>query len=246
MGSEARHARLRGAQPTRLETFVDAAFAFALTMLVISVEHVPETFSELLEALKRVPSFAASFAIVVMFWHGHYRWSRRYGIEDTRSVLLSLLLVFLVLVFLYPLRMMMSGAFHSITGGALPTEVRIEQLSDIRAFFFLYGFAFASMCAVVALLFDHARRSAPSLEPPLSAYEHWGAVVEVQAWTILCAMGAASAALALALPPKWLPASVWLYASLAVVMPVLGQWWRRREAQILAQAQREAAPATVD
>ena len=244
MGAEAAVTRLRGAQPTRLETFVDAAFAFALTMLVISVEQVPETFRELLEALKRVPSFAASFAIIVMFWHGHYRWSRRYGIEDTRSVLLSLLLVFLVLVFLYPLRMMMSGAFHSISGGALPTEVRIETLGDIRAFFFLYGFAFASMCAVVALLFDHARRSAQTIEPPLNAYERWGATVEVQAWAVLAAMGTVSAALALALPPRWLSASVWLYASLAIVMPLLGRWWRRKNAQILAQMREpERTPA---
>ena len=223
---------LRGVQPTRLETFVDAAFAFALTMLVISVETVPQTFDELAEALKRVPGFAASFAIVVMFWHGHYRWSRRYGIEDTRSVLLSLLLVFLVLVFLYPLRMMMSGAFHALSGGWLPSEVRIETLGDVRAFFFLYGLAFSSMCGVIGLLFAQARRAA--VEPPLNAYERWGATAEVQAWTVLATVGAVSAALALALPPAWLPASVWLYASLSVVMPLLGRYWRRRDGELVA------------
>ena len=37
-----------------------------------------------------------------MFWHGHYRWSRRFGLEDGTSVILSLLLVFLVLVFCTP------------------------------------------------------------------------------------------------------------------------------------------------
>jgi uncharacterized membrane protein len=42
----------RGRQTTRLETFVDAAFAFALTMLVISVDAIPQSFDELLQALK--------------------------------------------------------------------------------------------------------------------------------------------------------------------------------------------------
>lgn len=88
---------------------------------MISVDSIPQPFEELLEALKRVPAFAASFAIIVMFWHGHYRWSRRYGIEDTVSVVLGLTLVFLTLVFLYPLRLMMSGAFNSLTGGWLPS-----------------------------------------------------------------------------------------------------------------------------
>jgi uncharacterized membrane protein len=222
----------RGQQPTRLETFVDAAFAFALTMLVISVDQVPETFGQLLEALKRVPGFAASFAILLMFWHGHYRWSRRYGIEDTYSVLFSLLLVFLVLVFLYPLRMMMSGALHAVSGGWLPTEVRIERLSDVRAFFFLYGFAFALMSGVLTALY-HRARTAP-LSPPLNAYERAGANAEVQAWAVICGFGALSATLSLLLPRSLLPFAVWLYACMAVVMPLLGRRWRRQGEAALA------------
>lgn len=222
----------RGQQPTRLETFVDAAFAFALTMLVISVDHVPETFDQLREALKRVPGFAASFAILLMFWHGHYRWSRRYGIEDTYSVILSLLLVFLVLVFLYPLRMMMSGALHAISGGWLPTEVRIERLSDVRAFFFLYGCAFALMSGVLAALFQHARTT--RLSPPLNAYERKGTDAEVEAWSVIGGFGAVSATLSLALPRDLLPLAVWLYAGMAVVMPLLGRRWRRQGDAALA------------
>ena len=122
----------RQRQTTRLETFVDAAFAFALTMLVVSVDSVPQSFDELVEAIKRVPAFAASFLITVMFWLGHYRWSRRYGIEDTGSVVLSLALVFLVLVFLYPLRLMMSGALQSMSGGFLPGEIEITRIAQLQ------------------------------------------------------------------------------------------------------------------
>lgn len=230
----------RGQQPTRLETFVDAAFAFALTMLVISVDQVPETFDQLLEALKRVPGFAASFAILLMFWHGHYRWSRRYGIEDTYSVLLSLLLVFLVLVSLYPLRMMMSGALHAISGGWLPTEVRIEDISDIRAFFVLYGVAYALMAGILGALFLRAR--AVRLEPPLSPYERAGVDAEVEAWLVSAAFGTASALLAIVLPPRLLPIAVWLYAAMAIVMPLLGRRWHRRSERALSSS--AAPPAT--
>ena len=56
-----RNFRLRGVNMTRMETFADAAFAFAVTMLVISVEAVPQNYEEFAAALKSIPAFFASF-----------------------------------------------------------------------------------------------------------------------------------------------------------------------------------------
>ncbi len=221
----------RGRQTTRLETFVDAAFAFALTMLVVSVDSVPQSFDELVDAIKRVPAFAASFLITVMFWLGHYRWSRRYGIEDTGSVVLSLMLVFLVLVFLYPLRLMMSGALQSMSGGFLPGEIEITRIVHLQFLFVLYGVAFMLMSGVLLLLYARVRRM--RLEPALSAEDRAVAGVEVQAWGILAAMGATSALLALVLPPKQIGFAVWIYASLAIVMPVMSGRWKRRVERVV-------------
>jgi len=77
--------RLRGTQMTRLETFLDAAFAFATTMLVISAGEIPKNYPELILALKEIPSFLASFLIIMLFWIGHRTWSRRYGLEDMNT-----------------------------------------------------------------------------------------------------------------------------------------------------------------
>jgi uncharacterized membrane protein len=194
-------------------------------MLVISVDSIPQSFGELREALKGVPAFAASFAIVVMFWHGHYRWSRRFGLEDGTSVVLSLLLVFLVLVFLYPLRLMMSGALNAMSGGWLPSELKITQLSDVRTFFVLYGLAFALMSGVLLALNAHVLRL--QLAPPLGGVDRITARIEIEAWAILASMGAISAALAVLLPPRLVGLSVWLYVGLAVIMPLMGIRWRR-------------------
>jgi hypothetical protein len=161
-----------------------------------------------------------------MFWLGHYRWSRRYGIEDTGSVVLSLALVFLVLVFLYPLRVMMSGALQSMSGGFLPGEIEITRIVHLQFLFVLYGFAFTLMSGVLLALYARVRRLA--LEPPLSAEDRAVAGIEVQAWGILAAMGATSALLALVLPPRLIGYAVWIYASLAVIMPVMSRVWQRR------------------
>lgn len=230
----------RGRQTTRLETFVDAAFAFALTMLVISVDSIPRSFDELLQALKGVPAFAASFAIMIMFWLGHYRWSRRYGIEDTGSVVLSLALVFLMLVFLYPLRLMASGAFYSVSGGWLPGEIEITRISQLRFMFLLYGVGFMLMSIVLLALYARVQRVA--LDPPLSAEDRAVAAVEVQAWGILASMGALSALLTLLLPPRQIGFAVWIYASLAVIMPLMGRRWQREIERVTAAAARSERP----
>ena len=89
--------RQRGMEMTRLETFTDAAFAFAVTLLVVGGgDSIPMNFDEMVNALKQVPAFAASFANIMWFWHAHHVWSRRFGLEDTKSIVLSLVLVFVV------------------------------------------------------------------------------------------------------------------------------------------------------
>ena len=59
--------RLRGIQMTRLETFTDAAFAFAVSMLVIAAQQIPDNMASLLAAfgtcqpLSRASRCSASF-----------------------------------------------------------------------------------------------------------------------------------------------------------------------------------------
>ena len=47
--------RLRGIAMTRLETFIDAAFAFAMTMLVIASQQISDDIGTLLAALRMCP-----------------------------------------------------------------------------------------------------------------------------------------------------------------------------------------------
>jgi uncharacterized membrane protein len=67
--------RWRGGEITRLEAFTDAVFAFAVTLLVVSLE-VPRTFDELLLAIKGFVGFALCFTILVQVWYYHYKFSR--------------------------------------------------------------------------------------------------------------------------------------------------------------------------
>ncbi|MEO8010891.1 MAG: TMEM175 family protein [Dokdonella sp.] len=159
--------RLRDQAPNRIEAFVDAAFAFAVTLLVISVDAIPESRTQLVDALKGIPAFAVCFMMVAWFWYGHASHTRRYGLDDLPSILLSLVLVFLVLVFVYPLKAMYASFFEFVSGGWLGSAFTIESASDVRFVFIVFGVALGSMGAILALLTERAwqRRDALGLDP---------------------------------------------------------------------------------
>jgi len=60
--------------------------------------------------------FALCFAQLVMIWRTHYRFSRRYGLEDDYTVFLNMVLLFLVLFYVYPLKFVFTTLFSEITG----------------------------------------------------------------------------------------------------------------------------------
>ncbi|MGB5210679.1 MAG: TMEM175 family protein [Gammaproteobacteria bacterium] len=224
-----RNFRLRGAEMSRLETFVDAAFAFALTMLVISFDELPTNYEQLSDALRGIPAFAASFAILVMFWVAHRTWSQRYGLDDSLSTIISLTLVFVIMVYVYPLRSMMATAMSGITNGWAPTDFRLETVSEARKLISVYGigFAIANLCIVLLNL----RALSLAEELALNARERFATRVEITAWSIVGSFGLMSTILVWLLPDDKLAPAAWLYALLAVVMPAFSAVSRRRAAR---------------
>ena len=55
------------AESHRLDAFVDAAFAFAVSLLIIAGGEPLRSFDDLLHALMRIPAFLAGFALIVLF-----------------------------------------------------------------------------------------------------------------------------------------------------------------------------------
>ena len=190
--------RERGAAVTRLEAFVDAAFAFAVTLLVISLDSIPDSIDGLYEALKGAPAFLASFAQLAMFWRAHVVWTRRYGLDDGMTLVLSLLLVFLALVYVYPLKVLFGVFFGWVSRGWLPANFAIESVADLREMFMIYAGAFASLGLVIAAFYRHAWRRRAALG--LSLREQVSTREEILAWLFCVLVAMFSALLALTLP----------------------------------------------
>lgn len=228
--------RLRGSSVTRVETFVDAAFAFAVTLLVVSFGAMPETFAELYEALRRFPAFIAGFAILALFWHAHYRFCRRLGLENTGVVVLSLALVATALFYVYPLRMVMSAAMHFMTAGWAPSEFRVESFAEFRLIFVIYGVGFATLAMLVVILNRHGLRKASELG--LDAAERLILRSEVVVHAVYIGCAVLSMVLALLLPEGqgwWLALPGLAYGLMAVILPAYGYRVGRRVDACLAE-----------
>ena len=211
----------RGRDTTRLEAFVDAAFAFALTLLVISFDAVPQSFDELKSALRAVPAFLFAFCILAMFWIAHRNWSMRFGLDTTFATLVSLALIFVLLVYVYPLRAMATAAMSAITNGWLPSEFYVDSISEVRGLFAIYGFGFFVATLCIVSLNGHALRRAESLE--LTPEEKLLTRHEIFAWSIVGGTGLVSLIFALTLPDRLVGLAGWSYMGLAIVMPVFGR-----------------------
>lgn len=233
--------RLRGLQASRLETFVDAAFAFAVTLLVVSFDAMPASVPELHDALRRAPAFLAGFAILAMFWVTHHRFSRRTGLLDARVTLLGLALIAVALLYVYPLRLITGIALHFVTAGWVPLPMSVDAgAGGFRSLYVIYGLGFGAMCSILWLLNRHALARADALA--LDAVER--CVLEQEAGAMAWLLIPTVASIVLALAP--LPAgTVWqgmpgiVYCSLAVLMP----WYAVRSERALARARAaESAP----
>lgn len=216
-----------GIEAGRLDMFVDGAFAFTLTLLAIGGETIPDTPPKLLHLLGAVPASAACFVQIASFWHGHVKW-RHACVTSTRTgLLLSLALVFLALVFVYPLHMVYASLFHAISGGALSPEFEIKSGAELGLLFAIYGLAYTCMAGTLALLFRHAARLETD---PGHALE---ARVAALTWTIGAAVGLLSAVVAMAIPDS-APSILWAVPgciySLLFVMGTATRRYRLRHA----------------
>jgi uncharacterized membrane protein len=142
----------RAGEITRLEAFCDVVFGFAITLLVVSLE-VPRSFEELLNVMRGFLPFAACFAQFVLIWVTHYRFSRRYGLEDGYTVFLNVLLLFIVLFYVYPLKFLFTHLLGGLVGMESIASVPVHDTSVLMR---VYGLGFAAVFALFALMYLHA------------------------------------------------------------------------------------------
>ncbi len=218
---------IRGENMTRLETFVDAAFAFVITMLVISIETIPKTPNELFHLSKDIPAFLVSGIQIGFIWYRHSLWSRRFGLQDAFTTFLSLCLVMLVLIFLYPLKMVFIGMFAWLTDGYLLTRDYNSSLEELANLFVYFAAGFISLAVIFYFFYWNTLRNSEQLS--LTEYECYYCKTESIYWIILAMVAFSSGILAKTSSGTTIVAAGFLYMILFIIFPVLRHIRKRKE-----------------
>src|SRR5436309_8737536 len=149
--------RWRGAEISRIEGLSDAVFAFAVTLLVVSLE-VPKTFGELMETMRGFGAFAISFTLLFMVWFNQYKFFRRYGLQDNLTVCLNAILLFVVLFYVYPLKFLFTFLVSLFTGGGgrihLPGGVEafmVDSVDQVSVLMIIFGAGYIAVFGVFVL-----------------------------------------------------------------------------------------------
>lgn len=143
----------------RLEAISDGIFAFAATLVVVSLD-VPDSYAELRASFTDVGSFAISFIALVLLWVTHYNFFRRTEIIDGWVITYNFGMLFVMLCYIFPLKFLAKLSF----GGAT-----IDSSMEMAELFQLYGLGFTLIFLFVALLYRHAAK----YEPTKAAFLHY-------------------------------------------------------------------------
>ena len=211
--------RLRGLAMTRMETFADAAFAFAVTLLVISVDDVPRSFDEMLTALKSTPVFLFASAQIFVFWLAHRNWSRVYGLDDGKAVALTLLLVLSLLVMVFPLRIVYGLGASAITNGWIPKPFELNDSvweDQLRVIFVMLGVSWACLAGVVVAMFAYVLTQREDLD--LNEAELTNAKTFIWVFSIVSLSGISSMVIASFTSGEWVALAGYQYAFLFILL----------------------------
>jgi uncharacterized membrane protein len=216
---------------TRLEAFSDAVFAFALTLLVVSLE-VPHSYHELMTLVRGFLPFACSFALLVWIWYEHSAFFTRYALHDAGTAVINAGLLFVVLFYVYPLKYVTNAMFHQL----LP-EMRLEppaNATEVARLFMVYGAGYIAVFVILASLYYRAwRRRAELGLTPLEAFDARG---EMGEHLVSASVGVISVAWAAFGPGRLAAFAGFLYFLMMPFQMAYGMWNGRRRRAFNADA----------
>jgi uncharacterized membrane protein len=224
--------RWRGQEVSRIEAFSDAVFGFAVTLVVVSLQ-VPTTFEELQTTLLR--GFFC-FAMLVWVWYGHYRFFRRYGLQDAYTILLNAVLLFVILFYIYPLKFLFTLFANAVF---LRQAIQNQQQP---ALLILFGAGFVAVYTIFLLLYVHAYHKREELE--LNEVEVLMTKDAMLSFLLVMGIGLTSILIAALGGVQYVNWSGWIYAAIFPVLFISGNLTDRRKRALQQRVTRSQPEAS--
>jgi hypothetical protein len=236
--------RWRSHEASRIEALSDAVFAFAVTLLVVALE-VPKTYGELMEVMRGFGAFAICFALLFVVWFNQYKFFRRYGLNDSLTIVINAVLLFVVLFYVYPLKFVFTFLLDRFTGGhgevRLPNgtvQGMVESADQVANLMIIFGVGYVAVFGVFALLYWRAYRKRAELE--LNELEAFDTRTDIRESLLNVSIGLVSLGVAILGGGRFAGISGMIYMLTPVVMMVHGTWDGRRRKKLEKQLTAEA------
>jgi len=213
--------RLRGEEVKRIETFSDGVFAFAVTLLIVSLE-VPKSYEELLISMRGFLPFALCFTLLVSLWYNQHVFFRRYALDDKKTIFLNACLLFIVLFFVYPLKFLFTLLFSGLIYREGKNPFSIDG-KDVPWLMVIYSLGYCLIYALFGLMYRHALQHRQELE--LNELEVFDTKTKIYSYVIQMGIGGGTILLAVAMPTKIAGLSGFFYI---LNWPALRIYYRRR------------------
>ena len=163
--------RYRGVEPGRMENFSDAVFALAITLLLISTSP-PTNFEQIKRFVWEVIPFSLCIILIVLIWHEHFTFFFRYGLRNSKVLVLNSLFLILILFYVYPLKFLTKLILFPIAilfnQESLKTEmmgmIRLIRGEDMADLMIIYGLGAFAVFMVLMLMYRYAYQQADALE----------------------------------------------------------------------------------
>ncbi|MFN8470183.1 MAG: TMEM175 family protein [Caldilineaceae bacterium] len=215
--------RWRGTEVSRLEGFTDAILGFAITLVVVSLD-VPDTLDGLLRAMRGFVPFGLCFAYLVLIWHEHNVYFRRYGLNTRFILICNTALLFVVLMYVYPLKFLANYLVDGLIGLNTPgpaddgLSIPVLAQGQIATLMVVYGVGYAAIRAIILLLYGYAYSLRNTLE--LNSVERFDTLETIQGQAIRLGIGCAAVLVAALGGSSAGLASGLIFMSLFLILPI--------------------------
>jgi hypothetical protein len=220
----------------RIETFSDGVFAFAVTLLIVSLE-VPKTFEDLLISMRGFFAFGISFTILISIWTEQHRFFRNFGMEDGLTIFLNGALLFIVLFYTYPLKFLFTLLFSDQIYGKnnSPLKISADQMPKLMM---IYAVGFIMIYTLFFLMYLNVYRKSANLR--LGPLELFNCKTNLYKEIIMVGIGICSLVVAFLVKGEQSENAGMIYMLLLPVLTVFFTFRKRRRKKLFPAASNEA------
>ena len=201
-------------------------------MLVISIDQIPTRPPELFELSKDIPAFVFSALNIGAVWLAHANWSRTFGLQDPITIQLSLGLVILMLVFVYPIKLMAQATVIFITSTLLGFSLFDTGLFEnagwadntVSGLFVFVALGLMALGSIIIAFYQNSLRFAQELR--MTDYERTYCHLVTIAWGVVMGTALLSLLVALLASPGTVPRAGFIYSTQAVTIPLAQTLYR--------------------